>query len=106
MNRGTTLNGQHLRPFRPGERRGNSDGTYSTELLRSIITSDGRAANVPTLYMGKNGPVEIPQEADDRTMEYIMRLMESQGFQMNKFNTIWDAIGAAKARSAAGGVHE
>ena len=65
---------------------------------------DGTAANVPSLYMGPNGPVQIPDDADDNTMLYIMQLMESQGNKFPRFSNVGEAVKAAQDRSAAGGV--
>lgn len=101
MDKGITLN---YRPFRSGERRPNSDGSYSTEILRSVQMPDGTIANVPSLLMGPNGPQEFGNLDDDR-LGMLLYQLERQGVaQFPRFLSFEEAIAAAKARSAAGGV--
>src|SRR5690348_1052055 len=48
-----------LRPFRPGERRPNADGSYSTEISTTWQLPNGQWVNVPSLWMGPNGPQQF-----------------------------------------------
>jgi hypothetical protein len=88
-----------LRPFKQGESVANEDGSFSTE--RSVtVQIDGRWANVPSLWMGENGPVQLSEdEAAARAKEY----MQKTGQRFPTFSTVEEAVSAAEARSAGGG---
>jgi hypothetical protein len=90
-----------LRPFQGNERRPNADGSYSTELTATVQLPDGSWSNVPSLWMGPQGPVELNEE------EQIMRAMqffENTGAEFNRYGTLDEAEREAVARSKAGGV--
>lgn len=101
--KGTTL--YSIRPFKPGERRENPDGTYSTELLRSVIMPDGSFANVPSLYMAPGGPIQMPDSMSDDQLAGIAKRLEDAGVaSFPRFKSMDDAINSAIARSRSGGV--
>lgn len=102
MDKGITLNS--YRPFRSGERRPNADGTYSTELLRSVQLPDGTIANVPSLLMGPNGPVDLGHLNDDALGAALFNLERSGVTTFQRFPSFEEAVSAAKSRSKAGGV--
>lgn len=101
VNRDTTAASSkgELRPFKPGEKVNNPDGSYSTE--RTITVGvDGQYMNIPTLWMGANGPEELSeQEAVTAARDYMQR----SGQKFPSFKTIDQAVQAAEKRSDAGG---
>lgn len=103
MDKGTTLTS--IRAFKPGEKRRNSDGSYSTEVTRTVKMPSGGWANVPSLYMGPNGPKEIPARiSDDALANFAAMLERRTGEVRARHTTVEGALKAAKKRSASGGV--
>lgn len=99
---GSMAPGVSLRPFQPGERRPNPDGSYSTEISTTWQMPDGKWANVPSLWMGANGPVQLDKESQ---IMYAMKAFEAATGQMfPRFKSEQDAVSTAQARSKAGGV--
>lgn len=91
-----------LRPFRPGEQRPNPDGSVSTEITTTWQMPDGQWANVPSLWMGPQEPVQF-DAGDEEGIMRAMRDYESGGAQFPRFPTVDAATSAAQARSNAGG---
>jgi hypothetical protein len=92
-----------LRPFRPGERRPNPDGSYSTEVSTTWQLPDGQWVNVPSLWMGRDGPIQFPAN-DEKNILGAMRDYESRsGAPVPRFASLQEAEAAARQRSADGG---
>lgn len=102
----TTLGGGDgkLRPFAPGERVDNADGTYSTEVTTTWQTPDGTWINVPSLWMGPDGPVKFEPGDEKGILGTVEEYERENGPTWERFATLEEAEAAAKARSAAGGV--
>ena len=88
------------RPFQPGEFVSNPDGSRSTE--RTVtFEMDGKFVNVPSLWMGKYGPVRLTDQ------EHIYRVMDDYergtGKRFKRFNSIEDALDVARKRTISGG---
>lgn len=92
-----------LRPFNPGERRDNSDGTYSTEISTTWQLPDGKWVNVPSLWMGPDGPKQFDAGDEDGILGAMQRWEAKSGKPFPRFDSEQQAVDAAKARSAAGG---
>lgn len=95
--------GGALRPFKPGEQRPNPDGSYSTEISTTWQTPDGQWVNVPSLWMGPNGPKQFDPNDEDSILGAMQAFEAANGPTFQRFGSEQDAVGAAKARSAAGG---
>ncbi|KQV27850.1 hypothetical protein ASC97_05660 [Rhizobium sp. Root1203] len=95
--------GGELRPFRPGETRPNTDGTYSTEISTTWQLPDGKWVNVPSLWMGKNGPQQFKADDEDSILGSMKRYEQKNGQVFARFDSEKDAVAAAEKRSAAGG---
>ncbi|TYC51619.1 hypothetical protein FMN50_20265 [Rhodobacterales bacterium] len=92
-----------LRPFRPGERRENPDGSHSTELTTTWQLGDGNWVNVPSLWMGADGPVEFDQ-GDEQTILGAMSAFEGRnGPTFKRFTSLDEAEAADRVRSEQGG---
>ena len=89
-------------PLGPGQRISNGDGSYSTERLRTVQMADGQWANVPSLIMGPQGPVDVGFMPDDALSQVASR-METGGKQFPRFPDIATAEAAARTRSNMGG---
>ena len=88
-----------IRRLRPGEFIQNPDGSRSTE--RSITVTEqainqGRPTNIPSIFSIGGESREVPQEQ-------AVRFAFATGEQFPSFDTMEQAVEAAKARSAAGG---
>lgn len=93
--------GRPIRPFRPGERRNNPDGSYSTELLTTVPRANGQWGNVPSLWMTKGGPMEV--RGDDQNALLASQYEDATHTRFPQYPTLQAAEEAARARSAAGG---
>lgn len=93
-----------LRPFDPkrDKPRANADGSYSTEILRTVQTPTGWA-NVPGLWWGEDGPAELGDYSDDELARLALSYEKDSGSTFPRFNTVNEAESAAKNRSAKGG---
>lgn len=92
-----------LRPFKPGEERPNADGTHSTELSTTWQLPDGSWANVPSLWMGKDGPVQMDAGDEDGILGAMKAFEASNGPTFPRFKTLEEAEAAAQVRSSKGG---
>ena len=93
-----------LRPFSPGERRENADGTYSTEITTTWQEPDGSWVNVPSLWMGPNGKPKQFDESDEEGILGAMREHERKnGKSFQRFKSLEDAETSARSRSKQGG---
>lgn len=94
-----------LRPFRAGEKVNNADGSYSTERTVTVQMPDGGWANVPSLWMGPNGPVDMKAMGmnDDAIAQAAGVFERKNGTRFVRFGNIDQAVSAARARSEAGG---
>lgn len=92
-----------LRPFRAGETRPNADGSYSTEITTTWQLPSGEWVNVPSLWMGPNGPQQFKPE-DEQGILGAMQSFEAQNGQtFQRYRSAQEAEQAAKQRSSAGG---
>lgn len=88
-----------VRPFKPGERVENPDGSYSTE--RSITVGiDGQYMNIPTLWMAPDGPKEMSEK---EAVAAAKKFMKDTGQRFPAFPSVDQAVNAAQKRSNAGG---
>ncbi|YP_010115339.1 DarB-like antirestriction [Sinorhizobium phage PBC5] len=92
-----------LRPFNAEERRPNSDGSYSTEISTTWQLPDGKWVNVPSLWMGKDGPKQFNADDEAGILGSMQRFEEQNGQKFPRFDSEQEAVAAAKTRSAAGG---
>ena len=92
-----------LRPFNPNERRPNPDGSYSTEVTTTWQLPDGQWTNVPSLWMGPNGPVQFNPDDEDSIMTSMRNLEQINGPSFQRFPDVQSAEAAAQSRSQAGG---
>lgn len=99
----TTKASQSIRPFNSGERRPNSDGTYSTEISTTWKLPDGKWVNVPSLWMAKNGPVQFDADDEEAILGAMKTYEAESGKPFPRFSSEGEAVKAAKARSAGGG---
>lgn len=92
-----------LRPFQPGERRENEDGSHSTEITTTWQTPDGKWVNVPSLWMSADGPTQFDPDDEDGILGAMQAYESAKGQTFTRFNSVEEAEAAAQARSAAGG---
>lgn len=92
-----------LRPFEAGERVNNPDGSYSTERTRTVQLPGGEWINVPSLWMGPQGPADLGPMSDDFLGKFASEWEAQAGKKWLRFKSLRDAETAAKARSEAGG---
>lgn len=92
-----------LRPFQPGERRNNSDGSYSTEISTTWQLPDGSWANIPSLWMGPNGPQQFNADDEDGILSAAMQYESQNGPTFQRYRSAQEAETAARQRSSAGG---
>lgn len=96
--------GAGLRPFRPGERRDNADGTYSTEITTTWQLPDGSWANIPSLWMGQDGlPRQFSPDDEQGILGAAMRYEAQNGQTFKRYKSAEEAEQAARARSDSGG---
>ncbi|MUO84772.1 phage tail tip lysozyme [Agrobacterium vitis] len=93
-----------LRPFQPGEKVDNPDGSYSTERTATFQLPDGKWVNLPTLWMGKDGPVDLAT-SEEGVIAAGQEFEKSSGKQFKRFSSVADAEAAAKSRSENGGAN-
>lgn len=92
-----------LRPFQPGERRENSDGSYSTEITTTWQLPDGKWVNVPSLWMGEKGPQQFEPEDEGSILGAMQDFESRNGQAFPRFSSQEEAVKAAQQRSTAGG---
>ncbi|MCF1478137.1 hypothetical protein FS782_13760 [Agrobacterium vitis] len=93
-----------LRPFQPGEKVDNPDGSYSTERTATFQLPDGKWVNLPTLWMGKDGPVDLAT-SEEGVIAAGQEFEKSSGKQFKRYSSVADAEAAAKSRSENGGAN-
>lgn len=91
------------RPFRPGELRPNADGTYSTEITTTWQMPDGQWVNVPSLWMGPNGPTQFAEDDEKSIMSAARAYEAANGQTFQRFPTVDAAVAYAQNRSNQGG---
>jgi len=92
-----------LRPFRAGETRPNSDGSYSTEISTTWQLPDGKWVNVPSLWMSAGGPKQFSPDDEEGILSTMQKYEAANGSTFPRFDSEEAAEAAAKSRSAAGG---
>lgn len=102
-NAGFLPDGSNLRPFQPGEQINNPDGSYSTELSTTWQLPDGQFVNVPSLWMGDNGPVRFNPEDEQGILGALQQYEFGRGQSFPRFMSAQEAEAAAMQRSNAGG---
>jgi len=102
-NAGFLPDGSNLRPFQPGEQINNQDGSYSTELSTTWQLPDGQFTNVPSLWMGYNGPVRFNPEDEQGILGAMQQYEFGRGQSFPRFLSAQEAEAAAMQRSNAGG---
>lgn len=95
--------GDDLRPFHAGEQRPNADGSYSTEISTTWQMPDGKWVNVPSLWMGKDGPQQFKADDEEGILGAMQKYEAKHGATFARFDSEQDAVAAAEKRSAAGG---
>lgn len=95
-----------LRPFKPGEKVDNADGSYSTERTVTVQGPDGQWSVVPSLWMGPNGPVDLLEKGDDVIANVAARYEAGSGEKFPRFADVKAAEDWAVQRSASGGASE
>ena len=96
-------NAPELRPFHANERRPNGDGSYSTEISTTWQTPDGKWVNVPSLWMGKDGPQQFNADDEEGILGAMQKYEARNGQTFARFDSEKDAVAAAEKRSANGG---
>ena len=98
------MNGLH--PFNPSvnKPRPNPDGSYSTEITRTVQLPDGSWANVPSLWWADGSTVrDFGTMSDDQLAAFAMRYEQMSGQSFPRYRDLGSAETAARGRSAAGG---
>jgi hypothetical protein len=93
--------GREIRPLKLGEFRQNDDGSKSTEINITVThpkLNGGAPTNIPSLYMENGRIVHFPDER--QAIEAAL----ATGLTFPDYPTLDDAVAAAKARSAGGGI--
>lgn len=93
-----------FRPFNPDERRNNPDGSYSTEISRTVQIGDS-FANVPSLWKNAESgqTVDLGKMSDDQLAEFADKFEAATGNQFARFRSVDEAVSAAQQRSQMGG---
>lgn len=91
-----------LRPFVPGEAVDNGDGTHSTERTVTVPDGKGKWLNLPSLWMGPNGPVDFG-DAEDAIVDLGLVFEKVLGKKFPRFDHAAEAEKAARIRSSYGG---
>lgn len=99
----TNGQGGGLRPFQPGERRNNADGSYSTEITTTWQLPSGEWVNVPSLWMGPNGPKQFNPDDEQGILGAMAGYEQQNGPAFQRYKTAQEAEQAARSRSNAGG---
>jgi len=89
-----------LRPLQGRERRPNPDGSYSTEITMTDTDPQGRFEVYPSLWMGPQGPVELPPDQAMQAADAYERF----GYQFPRFDDLDASERFAVDRSRGGGV--
>ena len=97
-----------LRPFKKGEsvtnKGGPNRGYTSTERTRTVKTPEGKWMNVNTLWKTHNGTTrDIGHKSDDFVSATARRYEERTKRYYPKYDTLFEAVAKAKARSSEGG---
>jgi hypothetical protein len=94
-----------LRPYDPAkdQPRINPDGSVSTEITRTVQTPDGGWTNVPSLWFGDTGPVDLTTQSDDQLAQLAAQYEQGSGQVFPRYGSVEEAEKAAVARSAGGG---
>lgn len=92
-----------LRPFHPGEKIDNADGSYSTELSTTWQLPTGEWVNVPSLWMGPKGPVKLDKES--QILRALQEFEGVNGSTFPRYKSLDQAEAEAVARSKAGGAN-
>jgi hypothetical protein len=100
LNRGKEPN---LRPFNPGERVENPDGSFSTERTVTVQGPDGRWMVMPSLWMGQHGPVHFQGRGDDFFSQIAGNYQQASGENFPTFPSLQAADAFAARRSKGGG---
>lgn len=69
----------------------------------TVQTPDGAWVNVPSLWMGPNGPVDLMPMGDDYIAKIANAFERQSGSKFVRFKDLQKAEEAAVARSKAGG---
>ncbi len=91
------------RPFRNGEKRANKDGSYSTEVTTTWQLPTGEWVNVPSLWMGPNGPTQFEENDEQGILGAARDYEQQQGMTFPRFASVGEAEKFAQAKSQAGG---
>ena len=93
-----------LRPFEASrdKPRKNSDGSYSTEITRTVETPSGWA-NVPSLWYNDKGSTNLGHLSDDQLSNVSTRFEKRSGRTFSRYKTLNEAETAARGRSKKGG---
>jgi hypothetical protein len=95
-----------LHPFDPeiNKPRANPDGSFSTEISRTVQLPDGSWANVPSLWWGEGQTVrDFGTMGDDQLAKFAAQYEQQTGQMFPRYSDISSAETAANARSDAGG---
>ena len=101
MERHAVDDGREIRPLVPGEFRQNDDGSKSTEINITVThpkLNGGAPTNIPSLYVENGRIVHFRDEG--QAVEAAL----ATGLTFPHYPTLDDAVAAAKARSAGGGI--
>jgi hypothetical protein len=104
--KGITLNSRpqfgpyQYRPLLGKERRKNPDGSYSTEITRTVQDPQGNWEVIPSLWMGAKDPEELPEGASHKLADQYERF----GYEFPRFKTLKESEDWATKRSKRGGV--
>ncbi|WP_133304783.1 hypothetical protein [Mesorhizobium sp. DCY119] len=91
------------RPFKSGETRPNADGSYSTEVSTTWQQPDGQWTNIPSLWMGPNGPTQFNPDDEDAITATARNYEQARGQTFPRFDSVQDAETSARSRSEQGG---
>lgn len=90
-----------FRPLEKGEFLRNADGSISTELTTTETLEDGTVINVPTVWMTPSG---IRRLSPEESLDMALKFEERGRKRFPRFNSVDEAVAAAKRRSEQGGV--
>lgn len=91
-----------LRPFRPGEKIKNPDGSYSTERTITVEDNTGGYMLIPSLWMGPSGHIDLG-DAQESARLLALKYEANTGKTFPRFTTIDEAEKYAVKRSTSGG---
>ena len=92
------------RPFKSGEKIKDyvEPGTFSSELSRTVQIN-GEWANVPSLWMGPDKPIDLRPFGDDQLANFVSLYEDATGKRFKRWSSLDKAQAAASKRSDAGG---